>query len=242
MAVLKGRLTMNHSHQVRTVNYLGSRLGLAILVIVLMVPTACQPATPGPTSTTTPSVVQIGPVILTNAPTLQEQRLNGTPPPTPKEAPSTTQGAGYQEAATLAEVRQLAGFDFWSPGYLPQGYNLQRYNVFGGKDGVAVEVNAEYISDDFEHLLTIRQIRYSAEAVNNSYEFPIGNALVVRVTVRNQPGVWVEGTNQGAHLTETGKEILVPWNILVWVEDDYYFWFYSSELPLAENLKVAESM
>jgi len=231
---------MNHSNQATTINHPNS--GLAILVVLLVISTACQPTTSVPASTATPSVVQIGPFRLTHAPTLQEQRLSGTPPPTPQEAPRTGQGASIQEAVTLAEARKLAGFDIWSPGYLPSGYTLQRYTVLVGKDAPAQEVSAEYISEDFKQLWYLRQIPYSAKDANNAFKFPVGNARVVTVMVRGQPGVWVEATNQGAHQTETGEEILVPWNMLLWVEGDYFFWLYSSELPLEENLKVAESL
>lgn len=231
---------MNHSNQATTAHCPNSRL--AVLVILLVVSTACQPAISVPTSTATPNVIQIGPFILTHAPTLQEQRLSGTPPPTPQESSSTGQGATYHEAATVAEARKLAGFDVWSPGYLPSGYTLQRYTVLVGSDAPALEVSAEYISEDFEQLWYLRQIPYSTKDANNAHEFPIGNARVVTVTVRGQPGVWVEATNQGAHQTETGEEILVPWNILLWVEGGYFFWLYSSELSLEDNLQVAESL
>lgn len=233
---------MSHSNRARMVNCPSSRLSLAISVILLGISTGCQSAVPVPASTATPSAVQIGPFLLTYAPTLQEQRLSGIPPPPSQEAPSTGQGASYQEATTLADARKLAGFDVWSPGYLPSGYTLQRYTVLVGNGAPALEVSAEYISEDYEQLWYLRQIRYSAKDANNAHEFPVGNAHVVTVMVRGQPGVWVEATHQGAHQTETGEEILVPWNILLWVEGDYFFWFYSSELPLDESLKVAESL
>jgi len=234
---------MNHSNQATTINH--SNLGLAILVVLLAVSTACQPTAAIPASTATPNVIQIGPLRLTHDPTLQEQRLSGTPPPTPQEAPSTpstSQELSLQEVTKLAEARKLAGFDIWSPSYLPSGYTLQRYTVLVGKDAPAQEVSAEYISDDYKQLWYLRQIPYSAKDTNNILEFPVGNASVVMVMVRGQQGVWVEATNQGAHQTETGEEILVPWNMLLWVEGDYFFWLYSSELPLQENLKVAESL
>jgi hypothetical protein len=125
---------------------------------------------------------------------------------------------------------------------VPSGYTLQRYKVLARKDAPALEVSAEYISEDYQQLWYLRQIPYSAQDATDAHEFPVGNARVTMVTVRGQPGVWVEATNQGAHQTETGEEILVPWNILLWVEGNYFFWLYSSELPLDENLKVAESL
>jgi hypothetical protein len=177
---------------------------------------------------------------------MQEQRLGGTPPPTPQEVLNTpnSQQVGLQEqqATTLAEARKLAGFDILSPSYLPSGYTLQRYTVLVGKDTPAQEVSAEYISSDYQQLFYLRQISYTASDTSNILEFPVGNAPVTTVKVRGQQGVWVEGTNQGAHQTESGEEVLVPWNMLLWVEGDYFFWLYSSALPLEENLKVAESL
>jgi hypothetical protein len=84
---------------------------LAILIVLLIVSTACQPITSVLGSSATPSAVQIGPFLLTHNPTLQEQRLSGTPPSKPQEAPSTGQGASYQEVARLSEAGKLAGFD-----------------------------------------------------------------------------------------------------------------------------------
>jgi hypothetical protein len=125
---------------------------------------------------------------------------------------------------------------------VPSGYTLQRYKVLARKDAPALEVSAEYISEDYQQLWYLRQIPYSAQDTKDAHEFPVGNVRVAMVTVRGQPAVWVEATNQGAHQTETGEEILVPWNILLWVEGNYFFWLYSSELTLDENPKVAESL
>jgi hypothetical protein len=91
---------------------------------------------------------------------------------------------------------------------------LQRYSVLVANSPPAQEVSAEYISGDFKQLWYLRQIPYSVQDTHNVLEFPVGNASIVTVTVRGQQGVWVEATNQGAHLTETGEEILVPWNML----------------------------
>lgn len=216
------------------------------MVVLLAVSTACQSSAVTEASTAAPNVIQIGPLRLTHDPTMQEQRLSGTPPPTPQEMANTpnAQQASLQEqeATTLAEARKLAGYAILSPSYLPSGYTLQRYTVLVGKDTPAQEVSAEYISSDYKQLFYLRQIPYSAKDVSNILEFPVGNARVTTLKVRDQQGVWVEGTNQGAHQTETGEEVLVPWNMLLWVEDDYFFWLYSSELPLEENLKVAESL
>lgn len=219
---------------------------LVILVVLLAVSTACQPAPAISTNAATPDVILIGPLRLTHDLTLQEQRLSGTPPPTPQvivNTPNAQQASlQEQEATTLAEARTLAGFDILSPSYLAEGYTLQRYTVLVGTDTPAQEVSAEYISSDYQQLFYLRQISYSANDTSNILEFPVGNAPITTVKVRNQEGVWVEGTNQGAHQTERGEEVLVPWNMLLWVEGDYFFWLYSSELPLKENLKIAESL
>lgn len=233
---------MNRSNLKTTIK----QSSLAILVVLLAVSTACEPAPTIPRNSATPDVIQIGPLRLTHDPTMQEQRLSGTPPPTPQEMANTpnAQQASVQEqeATTLAEARKLAGFDILSPSYVPSGYTLQRYTVLVGKDTPAQEVSSEYISSDYKQLFYLRQIPYSAKDTNNILEFPIGKARVTIVKVRDQQAVWVEGTNQGAHQTETGEEVLVPWNMLLWVEGNYFYWLYSSELPLEENLKVAESL
>lgn len=235
---------MNRSNLKTTIEH--SSLDVTILVVLLVVSTACQSAPSVPPGTATPGVIQIGPMRLTHDPTMQEQRLSGTPPSIPKEVPNTPgtsqEEMNLQEVTTLLEARKLAGFDILSPTYLPSGYTLQRYTVLVGKNPPAQEVSAEYISGDYKQLWYLRQIAYSAKDTSNILEFPVGTALVTMVTVRGQQGVWVEATNQGARQTETGEEILVPWNMLLWVEGDYFFWLYSSELPLEENLKVAESL
>ncbi|HLO14506.1 MAG TPA: DUF4367 domain-containing protein [Anaerolineales bacterium] len=233
---------MNRSNLKTTIKF----SNLIILVVLLAVSTACQSSPTIPTNSATPDVIQIGPLRLTHDPTMQEQRLSGTPPPTPQEMANTpnAQQASLQEqeATTLAEARKLAGYDILSPSYLPSGYTLQRYTVLVAKDTPAQEVSAEYISSDYKQLFYLRQIPYSAKDTNNILDFPVGKARVAMVKVRGQDGVWVEATNQGAHQTDTGEEVLVPWNMLLWVDGDYFFWLYSSELTLEENLKVAESL
>jgi hypothetical protein len=176
-------------------------------------------------------LAHIGPFLLTNAPTLPEQMLTRTPEPNPTEQPDSTPPAGgvqLQQVQTVEEARALARFDVLSPRYVPKDYQLQSWTLFPGGNNDVIEVDAQYIPEGTSHLLIIRQFLYKPQGSGSAFEFPVGDAPTVKVTVRGQPGVWVEGSKQGQHQTEEGKVEL--------------FWFYSDALPLEEMLKIAESL
>ena len=91
-----------------------------------------------------------------------------------------------------------------------------------------------------EEHVSISQVRY----VPGRYEeeFPVGDAPTMDVTVREQPGLWVEGAKLGIRNDNRGGSELYGVNVLIWEEEDDLFRVTSNELTLEELLKIAESL
>lgn len=200
-------------------------------------------------------LAQSGPVTITDNPTLPEQMLTRTPTPLPTEIPSTPSpddlktnppGIGMPEAnvADAATASQMAGFAVLAPHYIPTGYELLRIQLLQSRDGTFYEVSTEYDNPhERDGYFLLRQIYApSSEGDVPAFEWPVGDAPVVELTVRGQPGVWVEQSNQGQTYNEAGEPVLSQWNMLLWQEDDFLFWFFSKNLSQDETLKIAESL
>lgn len=200
-------------------------------------------------------LAQSGPVIITDDPTLPEQMLTRTPTPPPTKTPAAPSsddleasqpGIGMPDASVADAVTAsgLAGFAVFVPHYVPTGYELMRIQPLQSQDGTFYEVSTEYQNPhERDGYFLLRQIYApSSEQGDPTFEWPMGNAPVVELTVRGQPGVWVEQSNQGQTYNEAGEPVLSQWNMLLWQEDDFLFWFFSKNLSQDETLKVAESL
>ena len=190
-------------------------------------------------------LAQVGLFVLTDEPTLMEQTLAETPEPiTPEPPPSDA--LQPISASSLDEAREQSDFPIFTPGYVPEGYELnqpQAYELFCCHDGETNEVATTYFSPEGQYLIMIRQIRSATDSTESLLTtFPIGDASVVDVNVRGQEGIWVDGSLQGSHQNEDGTRELTAWNILLWQEDEFLFWIYNNGLSMDEAVKLAESL
>lgn len=132
--------------------------------------------------------------------------------------------AGVPTAPDPAAAASLAGFDVLVPSYLPTGYT-----AMGGwyvtSDGGTVVTNG--YRDTTNHFILINQWKVAAGATRTFAEDP-----QVIVSVRGQRGLWLPDTLGG----EAQK------NALVWDEHGITYSLITDSVPLAELLKVAESL
>ncbi len=190
----------------------------------------------------------IGKISITDAPTWAEQQIEmmaqGTPLPTFE--PIVSDSVSYPRLLPLTVVSEKAGFQALAPGYVPSGYTLVQQDAFAGDSGAGVTIWYDYSADvrprqaepqdgDF---LIIQEMQWLENA--EEWDLNVGAADVIDVTVRGQPGVWVEDMVSG---WSTNQGILsLPSNMLLWDENSLTFMIQTHWLPLGEVLKIAESL
>lgn len=179
---------------------------------------------------------QIGPIIFTTESPRAPEPDNGRAPlPNPTTTPIPPQP---QYGSELEEVTARAGFQPALATYVPAGYHLTEL------------IAMEYIGDQWERegmgtaaryqtaggaqTLEVQQSRF-----NTHQQFPVGDHVVMDVTVRGHEGIWLEQANLAP---EEGAADAQPFNLLLWAEDEFVFALFSDSLPLAELMKVAESL
>jgi hypothetical protein len=182
-------------------------------------------------------LAQFGPLIITDAPTWSEVVINTPPAPTPIGQPTATPIAGPLPIMTIEEASDAAGFQVLAPEYVPTGYRLVSRGVLTSEVGVFVY--ATCATESGEERISIGQMQY---VPGFESEFPVGDAPTVDVTVRGQPGLWVEGAKLGIQNNDSGGSELYGVNVLIWEEGDDLFSLRSAELALEEMLKIAESL
>lgn len=184
-------------------------------------------------------LAQFGALIITDAPTWPELVINTPPAPTPVGQPTSTPIAGPLPIMTIEEASDAAGFQVLPPEYIPAGYQLVGRRVDALPAGVFARTTCATESGE-EHI-SISQNRY---VPGFESEFPMGDAPTVDVTVRGQPGLWVEGAKLGIQSDGSGGSELYGVNVLIWEEGDDLFFLTSNELALdlEEMLKIADSL
>lgn len=177
-------------------------------------------------------------LIITDAPTWSEVVIDTPPAPTPIGQPTSTPVLGPLPVLTIEEANDVAGFRVLSPEYVPAGYRMVARRVYVEEAGVFVATTCA--TESGEERVSISQVRY----VPGRYEeeFPVGDAPTMDVTVRGQPGLWVEGAKLGIRNDDSGGSELYGVNVLIWEEEDDLFRLSSNELTLEELLKIAESL
>ena len=212
--------------------------GFALAALAALVIAVSTVAFVPPVRTWAQSVLaQLGPLIITDAPTWPEVVINTPPAPTPIGQPTATPFAGPLPIMTIEEASDAAGFQVLSPEYIPAGYRMVARGVFAPPAGVFAHTTCATESGE-EHI-SINQDRY---VPGFESEFPMGDAPTVDVTVRGQPGLWVEGAKLGIKNNDSGGSELYGVNVLIWEEGDDLFFLTSNELALEEMLKIAESL
>ncbi len=165
----------------------------------------------------------------------------GPLPPTPTAPlpPTATPIAGpLPIMITIEEASDVAGFQVLAPEYIPAGYRLVSRKVLTSEVGVFVFTTCA--TEGGEERISINQVQY---VPGYEAEFPVSDALTMDVTVRGQPGLWVEGVKLGIRNDgNSGGSELFGINVLVWAEEDNLFSLRSNELTLKETLKIAESL
>ena len=183
-------------------------------------------------------LTQFGPLIITDAPTRLEVTINTPRVPTPIGQPTGTPIAGPLPIITIEEASDVAGFQVLAPEYVPAGYRLGSREVFTSEVGVFVFTIC--VTEGGEERISISQIQY---VPGYEAEFPVSDALTMDVTVRGQPGLWVEGVKLGIRNDgNSGGSELYGINVLIWEEEDNLFTLRSNELTLKETLKIAKSL
>jgi hypothetical protein len=161
------------------------------------------------------------------------------PPPQPTAAPPT--GVEARTADAALPLSEQAGFTVMAPSYLPAGYVQHgAWSISQRVDGVNVYSGYEYESG--EHFLTLNQYRYGAQEQFDQWLSE--NETLTNVTVRGLPGVWISGRWMANPLREpvAGEPDLQPTGWLMWEDQGVIYTLMSNTLPLAEMIKVAESL
>ena len=165
--------------------------------------------------------------------------------PTPIGQPTSTPMVIPLRILTVEEANQEAGFEVLYPIYIPSGYQLIARGVHHSEAGVSASAKYAMVGTTYdptygieEGTPTIRiiQTRYTSDFMA---EHPVGDAPTTEVTVREQPGLWVEQASMGC-CDEHGNVLLS--NILVWQEGDIFFDLRSDDLTLEDTLRIAESL
>ncbi|MCZ7666756.1 MAG: DUF4367 domain-containing protein [Chloroflexi bacterium] len=207
-------------------------IGLVLLISIILI-------TPTGRAWAQSFLARSGPVLITDDPTLPEQALTRTPEPQPTTLPSSRMPT-TSDNIDPAEASALVGFAVFVPEYVPPGYELMRIQPVQA----GIEADIEYYApEETDGYFLLRQIRFQPPAgEEGSFNWPVGDAPVLELTVRGQPGVWVEQSNQGQTVNESGETVMSTWNMLLWQEDEFLFWFFSKNLPQEEMVAIAESL
>lgn len=230
----------------RKIVYIAAMLGMLALIVWFVPPLR---------SFAREVIRTIGNISITDEPTWAETQIEkmaqGTPMPTLE--PTHTDTVSYPGLLPLTTVSEKAGFQALAPGYVPPGYSLVAQDAFISDSGSGVTIEYDYLAAGVKpgqetlgdsDLLIIHEIEWLVGA--EELVLNIGSANVTDVTVRGQPGVWIEGGILGLRATfyEGINQDLtpIPTNILLWVENGLTFEIQTYRLPLDEVLKIAESL
>lgn len=152
---------------------------------------------------------------------------------------------------SIAEVSEQAGYPVLEAQYIPQGYHISGRDVlFTGKTitvdtSYDMELNPPlHDGEQMSAIISITQTRFLDE--NEPWQKNVGDVPVVDVTVRGNPGVWLEQIPIYPFQNESGDWQYAYWNQLIWSENGFNFVLQtnlpSSMLSLNELQKIADSM
>lgn len=185
---------------------------------------------------------QFGLIRVTNDPTLAEQ-LAGQPlgaPPAPTDPTPTPLPAPIVLSDAAAE--QAFGGPVYEPADLPAGLGLLVREVQPGPSGAtatAFYTDPATMLDTGPAFINLTQTTGDPA---QAFDLAVGDAPTAAVTVRGQPGLWVDQAalmfkDDGAgRMTEAGI------NVLVWSEGANTFVLSSNHFGQPELLQVAESL
>jgi hypothetical protein len=152
---------------------------------------------------------------------------------------------------SVAEASDQAGYPVLEAQTIPQGYQISGRDVlFTGKT-ITVDTSYDMELDpplrdgeQMSAILSITQTRFLDE--NEPWQRNVGDVPVVDVTVRGNPGVWLEQIPIYPFKNESGDWQYAYWNQLIWSENGFTFVLQtnlpSSMLSLSELQMIADSM
>jgi len=195
---------------------------------------------------------QIGSFMISNAPSDAEQYVatleSGTPTPTPDPNGGIPEDV-IAGLLTSGQASAKAGFPVYAAAYLPSGYQLYIRDVQTASQSTTIHTAYRIELDPPLHngaqmagIISFEQSLVASGAP--TWEKGIGDTPVVDVTVRGQPGVWLEQVPVYPFQNDQGEWDYARWNQLIWAEAGYTFMIQtnmpSDLLPLAELLKIAQ--
>lgn len=201
--------------------------------------------------------IQIGNMFINNNPTDAEEYVavmqSGTPTPTldPNWECADCPEPQIMGKLSADQASEQAGYQVLEPGYVPQGYELSTRDVL--KTGQTTTTSTDYRKEleeplhdgmQFAGIIAIGQTSFVAEA--QPWESSVGDVPIVEVTVRGNPGAWLEQIPVYPFQDAEGNWQYAYWNQLVWSEDGFNFMIQTNMpvdlLPMEEIMKIAESM
>jgi hypothetical protein len=228
------------------------RMEIAAILVVL-VAVSIVAATPQGRAWARGIFHQIGNFVITDEPSDAEKYVatlqSGTPTSTAN--PDWNPELVVSGLLTVSQASTKAGFLVYGPLYIPDGYQMSSRDVFISDSSTTVDTSFRIELDPPLHdglqmagIIAITQTLVSGNT--QPWEKGVGDVPIVDVTVRGQPGVWLEQIPVTPFQNQEGQWDYARWNQLIWAEAGYTFMIQtnmpSDRLPLAELLKIAESL
>ena len=238
-----------------TKNNIRVRTAFAMMVMVVII--AALIATPQGRAFAQEIIRRIGNFVITDEASDAEKYVatlqSGTPTPTvdPNWVCTDCPEPVVVGLLTIEQASAKAGFPVYEPTYIPLGYQLSSRDVLNTGSSITAHMSYRIELDPPLHdglqmagIIAISQTLVSSDA--QPWETGVGDIPIVDVTVRGQPGVWLEQVPIIPFQDQQGEWDYERWNQLIWSEDGYNFMLQtnmpSDILPLAELLKMAESL
>lgn len=200
---------------------------------------------------------QIGNLILKNNPTDAQQYVatmqSGIPTPTldPNWVCTDCPEPVIMGVLTAQQASDKAGYRVYEPQYIPEGYELTSRDVF--QTDKTITTSSSFSKEleiplhdglQFSGIIAIGQTHYLDGSQPNIAN--VGEVPIVDVTVRGNPGVWLEQVPIYPFQDAEGNWQYAYWNQLEWSEDGFNFMIQTNMpadlLPLEELMKIADSL
>lgn len=216
-----------------------SRRRLALtFAAVLLVLTVTLAASPGARAMAANLLRQIGVMTLSERPVGEPVLIA---PPSPEqlalaEATATPIVPAALSGTPLDVAVAQAGFQPYLPGYLPTGFNqvelvaAEYVDDYGLGHGMGIFVTYLSPTDGY---LAVQTTGFD----ERTQDVPMGGRTMTDVVVNGQPGVWIEALPFESSLTSSQSI-----NMLLWSENGFVLAVQADQLPLADVLKIAESL
>lgn len=217
--------------------YFSRRLALTFAAVLLVL-TVALAASPGARAMAANLLRQIGVMTLSERPAGEPVLIA---PPSPEqlalaEATATPIAPASLSGAPLEVAIAQAGFQPYLPGYLPAGFTqvelvaAEYVDDYGLGHGMGIFVT--YLSPTDGYLAV-----QTTDFDERTQDVPMGGRTMTDVVVKGQPGVWIEALPFASSLVSSQAV-----NMLLWSANGYVLAVQADQLPLAEVLKIAESL